>query len=319
MSKLVSILIPVYNRESIISETIQSALNQTYNNIEVIVVDNASSDGTWTIIESFAATDNRIKAFRNKSNIGPVKNWTRCVEEASGYYGKILWSDDLISPDFVEKCIALFDDETAFVYSGVKIFNDNPDDGNKCYFISKTGYLNTEQYINRALMDNNVPVSPGCAIFRLEDIRKNLLVDIKNKVNSDFSMHAIGNDLMLFLLTSKDYKKFGFVAEVLSFFRAHEGSISISSGDGKLPLHYMLVRASFAENYKRDMLGKVVANAWLLLKKYPAHDSFGMHGINDFFYSDVKLRYRDLLFAISKRLLKLPIRISKKMYRKLWT
>jgi glycosyltransferase involved in cell wall biosynthesis len=318
MSKLVSILVPVYNRERVIVETIQSALNQTYKNTEVIVVDNASSDGTWTLIKSLAASDKRIKAFRNNSNIGPVRNWIRCAEKASGYYGKILWSDDLISPDFLEKCIALFNDETAFVYSGVKIFDGKPEDGRKCFFISKTGHLDIEQYINRALMDNNVPVSPGCAVFRLKDIRENLLVDIENKINSDFSMHAIGNDLMLFLLTSKEYKKFGFVSEALSFFRAHQGSISSSPEKGKLPLHYTLVRANFAENYKKDMLDKVIANAWLLLKRYPEHDSFGINGINDFVYSDVKLRYLDLMFVITMRLLRLPVRISEIVCRKRW-
>ena len=88
---LVSILIPVYNRETLIEDTVQSALNQTYPNIEIIVVDNKSTDRTWDILEKLANRDSRIKIFQNKTNIGPVRNWKRCIDNASGKYGKILW------------------------------------------------------------------------------------------------------------------------------------------------------------------------------------------------------------------------------------
>lgn len=315
MSDLVSILVPVYNREKMIAETLKSALAQSYRNVEIIVVDNASQDCTWQVIQKFAAQDGRIKAFRNETNIGPVKNWRKCIDMATGVYGKILWSDDLIAPDYLVKCLSIFDEETAFVYSGVKIFTRVPENGIPYYFIGPTGYKESSEYIARALLDNNVPVSPGCAVFRLEDLRKNLWVDIENKVNSDFAMHAIGNDLLLFLLTAKGYKKFGFVAEPLSFFRAHPGSISMSSNDGKLPLHYMLVRAYFAERFRSDMVDQVAANAWLLLKKYPMHGSFGIKNLSDFFCGDVKVNYNFVALSLIKRLVWMPIRIARKIYR----
>tara|TARA_R110000823_G_scaffold96325_2_gene209703 strand:- start:181 stop:1146 length:966 start_codon:yes stop_codon:yes gene_type:complete len=317
MNDLVSILVPVFNRESIISETLSSALAQSHKNIEIVVVDNASTDNTWEIIQDFERKDSRILAFRNKTNIGPVKNWKRCVEEATGLYAKILWSDDLIAHDFIEKCLPLMNAETAFVYSGVKIFTDTPERGVPCYFIGESGHRLSSEYIVRALLDNNVPVSPGCAIFRLEDLKKNLLADVRTKVDSNFSMHAIGNDLLLFLLTAKDYPEFGFVAEPLSFFRAHPGSISISSGGGKLPIHYMLVRAYFAERYRKDMVDKMAARAWLLIKKYPAHSSFGIEGVSDFFYDNVKVNYYLVTLMLFKRLFRAPVRIFRKMYHML--
>ncbi|WP_018403794.1 glycosyltransferase family 2 protein [Marinobacter gelidimuriae] len=317
MNDRVSILVPVFNRESIIGETLNSALSQSYENIEVVVVDNASTDNTWKIIEGFANNDNRVRAFRNKSNIGPVRNWRRCVEEATGFYAKILWSDDLISHDFIEKCLPLMNSETAFVYSGVKIFTERPENGLPCYFIGNTGHKSSSEFLTRALLDNNVPVSPGCAIFRLEDLKKNLLVDVRTKVDSNFSMHAIGNDLLLFLLTAKNYPKFGFVAEPLSFFRAHADSISISSEDGKLPIHYMLVRAYFAEHYQKDMVSQMAARAWLLIIKYPAHRSFGIERVSDFFYYNVKLNYYLVILILFNRLLRIPARIFRKMYRML--
>jgi glycosyltransferase involved in cell wall biosynthesis len=314
MLALVSILVPVYNRESIIEETLRSALNQTYNNIEVVVVDNASTDRTWEAIQRVASKDTRVKAFRNETNLGPVRNWLRCVEEATGEYGKILWSDDLIAEDFLKKCLPLMNDETAFVYSGVKIFTNEPDKGTPCYFIGGTGHKPSSEYIKRALLDKNVPVSPGCAIFRMEDIRNNLLLNVENNIESDFSMHAIGNDLLLFLLTAKDYPYFGFVAEPLSFFRSHDGSITVSSNDGKIPLHYMLVKTFYSEKYQRDMLDRVATNAWLLLKRYPVHKKYGINQLDDFFKSKVKLNYFCVLAVFFKRIFSLLFRLIGKIF-----
>ncbi len=317
MNNLVSILVPVFNRGEIIAETLNSALNQSYKNIEVVVVDNASTDNTWEVIQKIAEGDIRVKAFRNEANIGPVKNWRRCVEEANGYFAKILWSDDLISHDFLEKCLPLMDDETSFVYSGVKIFTENPDQGSRHYFIGQSGHRPSSEYIRKALLEKNVPVSPGCAVFRLRDVKNNLLVDVDTKINSDFSMHAIGNDLLLFLLTAKNYKKFGFVAEPLSFFRSHPGSISISSDSGKLPLHYMLVRSYFAEHYQNELVSQLAARIWLMLKRYPDHHSYGIENASDFFYGNVKVNYYLIFLLFCDRSLRVPARIVRKMYRTL--
>lgn len=81
---LVSVLVPVYNRRDIIVETLSSALSQTYQNIEIVVVDNCSADGTWELISDLAKTDSRLRVFRNATNLGPVRNWLRCLQEAKG-------------------------------------------------------------------------------------------------------------------------------------------------------------------------------------------------------------------------------------------
>ncbi len=221
-SQLVSILIPVYNREEFISQTIYSALEQTYKNIEVIVVDNCSSDNTWKIIKTFLSIDKRVKAYRNDSNIGPVKNWLRCIQKAKGVYGKILWSDDLMSPQFIEEsmnAITKFND-VGFVYSAVGyIDNDGNKIGYAYHLDGSEGIKKTSSFISRALLgDSDIPVSPGCALFRLKTLKKNLIVDIPNRVNADTNILAIGNDLLLFLLTCKDYDKYYYIQNVIIFF-----------------------------------------------------------------------------------------------------
>lgn len=307
MNNLVSILIPVYNRENLIEETVQSALNQTYKNIEIIVVDNQSTDNTWEILQKLASQDERIKIFQNNTNIGPVRNWKRCIDEASGEYGKILWSDDLIGLEFLEKTVPYLENEdVGFVFTGTEIFIDGTDKKSSHYFIGETGIYESEKYINGVLFDGSCPVSPGCALFRLKDLKKNLLVDIPNKVNSDFAMHAIGNDLLIFLLTAHQYKQFAFVNEKLAFFRAHEESITIQSNDGKLPLHYNLASAYFIENYRKDLIKRMNTKIWLFIKRYSlGSKKYGLEEVSNYYLNnkDFSLNFNYLLKKVLKKII----------------
>ena len=118
----VSILIPVFNRKEYIAECIQSALDQTYTAFEVVVVDNASEDGTWEICQQFAAVDSRVRIFRNESNIGPVRNWIRCAQEAKGALSKILFSDDCLESNCLSEMVSkLADSKIALVYCAARI------------------------------------------------------------------------------------------------------------------------------------------------------------------------------------------------------
>lgn len=289
---LVSILVPVYNRKDIIIETLNSALSQTYENIEIVVVDNCSVDGTWELVSELALTDNRLKIFRNDTNLGPVRNWLRCLQEAKGTYGKILWSDDLIAPNFLEATLPFLDDEdVGFVFTATRVFSSDLSRGKLHHSIGASGVYSTEKFIAGDLKGAGYPVSPGCALFRLQDVRENLLLQIQNPVGSDFSMHAIGNDLLLFLLVSNKYPKFAFVSEVLSFFRAHEGSISIASKKCKLPLHYNLARAYFVEFVRPDLIRKLNASLYLHLVLYPDSKEYGVQVVSDFYMNNKDISF----------------------------
>lgn len=102
---LVSICIPTYNGASFIAETLDSALNQTYQNFEIIITDDKSSDNTLEICKAYAKKDDRIKIFENKQNLGLVGNWCESVEKASSNWIKYLFQDDLLVPDCLERMI----------------------------------------------------------------------------------------------------------------------------------------------------------------------------------------------------------------------
>ena len=304
-SPRVSILIPVYNREALIGECIQSALFQTFTDFEVIIVDNASTDNTWGICQRFAAQDKRVRVFRNEKNIGPVRNWRRCVEEAKGVYGKILWSDDLISPGFLEKTLPLFNDsDVGFVFTQAKIFGEGQPCNRVLYQLGESGTYPTEEYILGDLRGKDYPFSPGNAIFRMCDLYKNLLIDIPNSVGSDFSMHAIGNDLLMYLLTAHSYTRFGYIAEPLAHFRAHSGSISVSAERGKLSLHYNIARAYFVECYRPDLKSKLNAHLLLHILRNRTAKNYGIKRISDFYVESkaISVSLLEVLWSVMNRL-----------------
>jgi len=101
---LITIGIPVYNGEDFIRDCLNSICNQTYENLEIIISDNASDDHTSEICEEFAAKDLRIKYFRNKKNLGAAPNYNKVFELSSGEFFKWQAHDDMIEKDFIEKC-----------------------------------------------------------------------------------------------------------------------------------------------------------------------------------------------------------------------
>lgn len=115
---LVSICIPTYNRAGMINRAIESALGQTYRNIEVIVVDNASSDNTAAVVVSYV--DERLTYVKNERNLGLFGNFNRCIELATGKYLHILHSDDYIDPNFTASCIAFFRDHPSVVMTSTR-------------------------------------------------------------------------------------------------------------------------------------------------------------------------------------------------------
>jgi glycosyltransferase involved in cell wall biosynthesis len=100
---LVSIIIPTYNRLSYLAEAIESAVYQTYQNIEIIVSDDCSVDNPQWIVESFK--DSRIKFRRNSSNLGVAVNVSTAIKKARGKYLATLNDDDVWQKDFLENLV----------------------------------------------------------------------------------------------------------------------------------------------------------------------------------------------------------------------
>ena len=148
-----SICIPNYNYGHLIDKTIQSVLNQSYKNFEIIVCDNASTDNSLEIIKSFS--DKRIKLFENRMNVGFSANLDKVTQYATGDYFILLSSDDLINDGALNEYAKIIIEsnglvEPLIVMSGANVIDGN---GNIIYTKkAKTGdienYLNLNNQVN---------------------------------------------------------------------------------------------------------------------------------------------------------------------------
>ena len=119
---LVSICIPVFNGENYIDTCIKSVLEQNYENFELLILDNCSTDSTASII--FDIKDDRIRYIKNKENIGALNNFSKCISQAYGEYFVLLPHDDLLMPGFISNYVEKLEDKSiGLVYSSVKIIN----------------------------------------------------------------------------------------------------------------------------------------------------------------------------------------------------
>jgi len=105
-SPLVSVGLPVCNGELYLEDAIRSTLKQTYQNLELIICDNASTDRTEEISRRFEAQDARVRYIRNGTNQGVAPNFNHAVTLARGRYFRWIAADDLLAPECIEKCLA---------------------------------------------------------------------------------------------------------------------------------------------------------------------------------------------------------------------
>jgi len=112
----VSIGMPVYNREKYVGASIEAHLNQTYGDFELILTDNCSSDRSEEVCRSYVERDARVKYYRNPTNLGAAGNYRRCWELSTGEYFRWTPSDDLVSPNLLERAVDILDrDPSIFV------------------------------------------------------------------------------------------------------------------------------------------------------------------------------------------------------------
>lgn len=113
MNPLVSICIPTYNGAQYIKEAMESAINQTYSNIEIVVSDDASTDGTLKIIEQFKEKTKIPIYIHHHIPNGIGANWNNAINKASGNYIKFIFQDDVLMPNCIESMVAVLENDSS--------------------------------------------------------------------------------------------------------------------------------------------------------------------------------------------------------------
>ncbi|SNS58840.1 Glycosyltransferase involved in cell wall bisynthesis [Ekhidna lutea] len=104
---LVSVCVPLYNGEKYLRESLDCIVNQTYKDLEILIVDDCSLDDSMAIAQEYQLKDGRIRIVHNQQNLGLVGNWNRCIKEAKGEYVKFHFQDDLMMNDTIEKMVLM--------------------------------------------------------------------------------------------------------------------------------------------------------------------------------------------------------------------
>ena len=123
---LVSIIMPMYNCEEYITESIESVILQTYNDWELIVVDDKSTDNSSIIVESYVQKDSRVNLIQLDNNEGPTKARNRAIQEASGRYIAFLDSDDIWFSNKLQYQIEFLNENNLLLtYSAYETMDEN--------------------------------------------------------------------------------------------------------------------------------------------------------------------------------------------------
>ncbi|MBN2239559.1 MAG: glycosyltransferase [Dehalococcoidales bacterium] len=190
-NSLVSICVPTYNAEETILATLDSIFRQTYDNLEIIVLDNASTDNTFHLLESIH--DPRLTIHQNPSNIGAENSFEKLVRMAKGEYVAIFHSDDVYNDNIVEKEVkALHENPSAgAVFTLCKNINDR---GGVIRHVPLPSQLRGKQQyhfleiVPLMMEKGNFLVTPSCMVKR--DLYGSLLPFDTSRfgVNADFDM-----------------------------------------------------------------------------------------------------------------------------------
>lgn len=212
-SPLVSIIIPTYNRAHLIGETIESVLNQTYTNWELIIVDDGSTDATADVIHKYSDPRIRYHSIAHSGSFGMVRN--HGIRQAKGLFIAFLDSDDLWQPDKLEKQLHLFErsPETVFCFTHIHFF------GTSSQRLPDYPSIIAENLLDRYLNEGHFSFYPSALVFRTAALSITGLMDESS---------PIGGDTDFFVRLCLNFKG-TFINERLVNIRKHSSNTSSGS------------------------------------------------------------------------------------------
>lgn len=253
---LISVIIPVYNGEKYLSECLDSVLNQTYQNLEIIIVNDGSNDNTKSIVEEYVKRDNRIMLLNNDESRGVAEARNIGIKTANGNYVAFVDADDVVSNDYVEKLFTKMDEEVDVVCSGYYEVQNDVNNILKIHTLPNKVCKNVDEsysLYSECLTDNVAMQAVWGKIFKKE------LFD-----NVSFEPLMVGEDEVLFVqvmisnavIKTSEYKGY--------YYRIHDDSALRKANEGK----------KFAENnYKaKYLIAKRMENVSEYCKKQSSNN-----------------------------------------------
>ena len=218
----VSVIMPAYNCEKFIDETIESLLNQTYSNWELIAVDDCSTDKTGEILKKYAEKDNRIKYVKNDDNLGAALTRNNAVSLAKGQYLAFLDSDDIWKKEKLEKQLTFMkENNSTFSCTAYGKIDEN---GNDLKRIVPAERVSNYWGVLKTCPGNSTIIYDAIALG------KHIIPDIRKR-----------NDYVMWLSVIKKAKTIMGMADELGFHRVRTDSIS-SKKTALVKYHWFVYR-----------------------------------------------------------------------------
>lgn len=211
MNKKVSIIIPNYNAGKYILKCMDSVIKQTYKNIELIVIDDGSNDGSWSIIQEYAKRNENISILHQQNlNASIARN--RGIEVATGEYLIFLDSDDILYQEAIEKMVSKIErDQSDMVIGNFYITDKEGNPTRKCIFTDR------DRIEENPILLNKIAPNPSNKLYKSDFIKRYDIV---------FGNVRIGQDLNFYLKYLLKCKKVSLISDFIYGWRKVPGSIS---------------------------------------------------------------------------------------------
>jgi glycosyltransferase involved in cell wall biosynthesis len=229
----VSVIIPVFNCEAYVTEAIRSVMDQTWRNLEILVVDDGSTDNSPTLIAELAAEDPRIRILRQENSGKASIPRNAAISFASGDFVSFLDADDLYKPEKIERELRVFSllPDVGLVFSDMEVSKAFGKDTPKTY-LANVEYLRKAAPYLEHIEPNIYLCKPNFYNFMSTQItgistqtvmiRQELLKSEKKWFSEDMT---VGEDIDLYFRLAKQYRV-GFINEALSVYRYRESSLT---------------------------------------------------------------------------------------------
>ncbi|MGD8854575.1 MAG: glycosyltransferase family A protein [Gammaproteobacteria bacterium] len=294
----VTIAIPTYNRAELLSASLRSALDQKYPDFEILVLDNASTDNTEAVVESFG--DRRVRYVRSPKNIGLFRNWNRAIELNRSPYLGILQDDDALLPDFIQESVAALERNptTALSFTladGIDLNNAPvPLPGE----YPRSGLIPGTEYLCGIVNGANWVIQPSTVLMRSS------VIDEVGPFDNPHSSHSIDINLYYRMMVSYDVV---LIPRVLSRVRVHAGQDSqrrFGSSRGTGPLATMAERSdAVAHLLESDRAADPSFRHWLADRLF--HLSMRRSALTQEFVPELNLSWKERIEIVKNEVMTL--------------
>lgn len=195
----VSVCIPTFNGVSYIRGALDSVLQQKYQDFEVVIVDNCSTDQTEALVAELSSQPEKIRFFRNEQNIGLAGNLNKCLEHARGEYIKYLCVDDMLLPDCLEQMVAGLDEHPAvcLVCGGRLSIDESGQPFGLRRYSSRKEVVRGSKVITRCLFGGNFIGEPTAVMFRKSDMTARFRDDLPQLMDMEMWFRLLESGALL--------------------------------------------------------------------------------------------------------------------------